>query len=797
MLKILFLITALVLNVSAITTVTTQTLAAPYTFSSTGDGTYVFTGGMTTAGYEVDIDNTAGSVYLKSSGTNGMAITSTTLFKTLGNYPVYFTSINDDTVGATYSGSNHSPKSTDQSYPYFYVSSAVGYSVVLKHVHFKFHNGAALPTCGWGGSASATGRFELDTCTFFKCIIPAGNAAPTSMVGSWGGTIPNTGSVYLDGCVFDGSDSCLDASNGYPFLFPSAITSVVRNSTFAIGGTCLVGVNFTTPTSSQVLDTVLNCYVNLATATGYGSIWIYNAGAWITGAVLSSIITNKTAASYGCYFGGTVGCGGLVQNCIFLNSPGTGLYHIAGNQVTHANNIYYNNGTDCWQALNGNEITGTNPALGAAVVNKYNPTNPLPNSFFVTDLTDFEGKGSGTFDATGINASIYSQTGKIYNHLSTITPGCYFRVLPSGTVIHKSVTAATNMITTLDSLSTYIDSAFIYYEDSVPPAVVWTKRDSSCCYMKNGSVFSFKDSGYAPLTTVFYRLRTVMNKSGSQDTSAVHSATTTAAYSTITVSTFYSSCGSVSPSGAQTVQCLHNLSIAATANLGRRFDHWAGSSNLSIAAPSSASTTVATTDSNNAWVNAIWDTVRYTVTLAKSSGGYFSPATITADSGTLYNIYSWAPAWWTWVNWTTTAAGHLTTAASETTTVFSTAAATVTANFTLSTVAATTTVYPVSGDTAKPKSLVLRWHYQAPDSAYTVLLDTAAAFNSALLQTLTPTDTVVAVNVTKDSTVYRWKVRGVNAGGNSAYSAVATFKTAAPSKRRGGHGMGIGIRIGL
>jgi hypothetical protein len=279
--------------------------------------------------------------------------------------------------------------------------------------------------------------------------------------------------------------------------------------------------------------------------------------------------------------------------------------------------------------------------------------------------------------------------------------------------------------------------------------------------------------------------------------------TATFVYSNITVAAIGG--GSTTPSGAQSVRCLTNLNIAATDAAGHHFTEWKYSANISVASPTSASTTCATTDSAAGTVTAWFDTTRYTLTMAMTAGGAISPAVgaHTYDSAATVPIVGSNPkTWYSWLKWTrSTTSAVVSDTSLESTSLVLKANATVTGNWTLLTAATPTLYLPTNGDTGKSKSQTIYWRKAAADSFYIVDMDTGAAFSSALLTHDTTTDTSKAKSLTLDTATYSWRVKGGNSGGISAASSAWTFKTARASGSAGnviiGGILGIGIMIGL
>jgi hypothetical protein len=202
------------------------------------------------------------------------------------------------------------------------------------------------------------------------------------------------------------------------------------------------------------------------------------------------------------------------------------------------------------------------------------------------------------------------------------------------------------------------------------------------------------------------------------------------------------------------------------------------------------STAASTTATGAGAVTANFAPVTYTLTMAGGAGTSTLTPMVgahTVDTAAVTAIAATCPHWYTWAKWTRSAVTAVIADTSlATTTAYLKANATITANFTLKTAAATTTVYPATGDTAISKAVTLRWNYNVADSFYIVETDTSATFASALHTCDTLTDTVKAVTLTRDSTTYSWRVKGGNSGGTSAASSGATFKTAAPASNAGG-----------
>jgi hypothetical protein len=284
------------------------------------------------------------------------------------------------------------------------------------------------------------------------------------------------------------------------------------------------------------------------------------------------------------------------------------------------------------------------------------------------------------------------------------------------------------------------------------------------------------------------------------DGSVTATDTATYVYSNITVAAIGG--GSTTPSEAQSVQCLHNLNIAATDAVGHHFTEWKYSPNVSVAAPTSASTTCATTDSAAGTVTAWFDTTRYSLTMAMTAGGAISPAVgaHTYDSAATVPIVGTNPkTWYAWSKWTrSTTSAVVADTSLESTSLVIKGNSTVTGNWTLLTAATPTLVKPANNDTAVSTSCGFFWNLMAADSAYILLVSKHSNFSdTAFLDTTTDTTKIHTLDT---ATNHYYKARGKNNGGLSVYSTAWTFKTARASSSAGGIIIGgavIAIGIGL
>lgn len=92
-----------------------------------------------------------------------------------------------------------------------------------------------------------------------------------------------------------------------------------------------------------------------------------------------------------------------------------------------------------------------------------------------------------------------------------------------------------------------------------------------------------------------------------------------------------------------------------------------------------------------------------------------------------------------------------------------------------------TLAFPANGAVDQPPTLQLRWNGAATAGMYHLQVSSDPAFGSAfLLNDSSIVDTFRTISNTIGQTTYYWRVRSINAGGWSAYSAAFNFRTGFP-----------------
>jgi len=86
-------------------------------------------------------------------------------------------------------------------------------------------------------------------------------------------------------------------------------------------------------------------------------------------------------------------------------------------------------------------------------------------------------------------------------------------------------------------------------------------------------------------------------------------------------------------------------------------------------------------------------------------------------------------------------------------------------------------VQPANGDTNQPVTPTLRWSKVNGAATYHVQVSSSSSFTTISIEDSLLTDTSKVIAVLADSTTYYWRVRAVNMGGESGWSAVWNFVT--------------------
>ena len=234
------------------------------------------------------------------------------------------------------------------------------------------------------------------------------------------------------------------------------------------------------------------------------------------------------------------------------------------------------------------------------------------------------------------------------------------------------------------------------------------------------------------------------------------------------------------------------MSITATASEGYRFASWSASSGVSVASPSSASTTFSHTDSATGSITASFSRVTYAATCAYVRG--FGTASFTADSGTIYPLQADSSALWdssATTIWSATGGAHLSSTSIKNPTVWFSAAGTVTATFYVRNPRIPTPTKPAQGDTVNKN---VTWTFNKSIDSAVVLTRYSDSGNTVIGR-----DTTTANSITKtiaDSTTSWYTLKGGTGATWSNQSAIVGFwtgKVSGGGKSKNGWGFSWGF----
>ena len=179
----------------------------------------------------------------------------------------------------------------------------------------------------------------------------------------------------------------------------------------------------------------------------------------------------------------------------------------------------------------------------------------------------------------------------------------------------------------------------------------------------------------------------------------------------------------------------------------------------------------------------------YAATMSVVGGGTSTPSFI-ADSGKLYPIATDSTKlWWAFQGLTGTGGAHITDPTAKSTTVYFTAAGSVTATYTARTPVAPTITHPANGDTGVSTSCAFAWAAVPGDSLVILEGDsvalTGAHSGAYWLDTLAGTSTGKTRTLNNAKTYYV-RTYGLTLGTKSAASATVSFTTRHSASGGGG-----------
>ena len=372
--------------------------------------------------------------------TNGYQIqmTGTGVFSAVGSAanPVTFTSVVDSTGG--------SPAYTDFTVSPF-LSTGAG-NVTFDTFLVKYGN-LTNACLGFNDAASHTSKAIIFRNGQFKNVHITPGDYYRGFVGVNGLMTVSVGSVLIDGNIIDGTNVYTGS-----YLISACISSGAAGSGVTIANNHLAPTYISSGTYASVIgvDVSLNTPItiknnNISCASFY-SIFLCArlAGLTVAAAITNNSITSTAANNSGgillSSYGSTI-VASVKDNYIYGYS-GTLAYAIqwifGPPTLTDSNNVFYNNYTNCYQAINASDTVLSASPLGnlpaGAVI-----ADSAPNGYAMTTAALF-GRGSNTFTHYSIDNTNRSASGWLSAAANKVTPGYNYILSTPATVTAASWT---------------------------------------------------------------------------------------------------------------------------------------------------------------------------------------------------------------------------------------------------------------------------------------------------------------------------------------------------------------------
>jgi hypothetical protein len=387
-------------------------------------------------------------VVVKTSGTyqiqhNGAGILTTS--STSINNKVYFTSKNDNTKGATITGSSGSPAYIDQTVAYITSTNTGNYTI--QYAEFWYCEGVAATAnyvLGFVQAANSTTKSVILQYVKIKnCYIKPDASASGCFIGTNGAPSGDyLGSLLFDNISID-STNLFDTVHAGSAIHPPWVytTSTVSNCDITP-----TAVGTTSGNDSGIIveggagGTTTNYILNNLVIISYCAyaILTMTRGATATFYVKDNVVTKSNGT-------GSVGLGGYVvsgtntttmnNNIIYNFSDATnyGIKVISGSPtMTSDYNLFYNDLHDSDGAIGSHSIpssSGVNPTFrllpsGALIASSF----AIPDGYAIGNIANLEMLGSDTFANLSIDATQYSPTGYLYQSANKVTMGINYNL---------------------------------------------------------------------------------------------------------------------------------------------------------------------------------------------------------------------------------------------------------------------------------------------------------------------------------------------------------------------------------
>lgn len=408
-------------------------------------GTYWDSARVTSVNYNQTFDCSDGSIIWKSSVTNptGMiAITGSGDLLCTGTSKtnrIYFTSVNDNSIGDTIAGSTGTPATGD--YGYVVNTTADNCDIILSHVTVRY-SGSAAGCILFGQNAAATGSdMTLDDVVFSNCQVGPSPTYSASLIGAYRYFV-DVGNVALSHIYVDTTCFLADTLNAFAVKFYGPKTFRIRDSYIAMralaspvqqtGGKCILWI---ADAAEPICTAAVNCYFEGTLVSAVAEVKTMSADTcrYVLRNCVARQIENRSVTNG--FTGATVSHGSARntvtwQDCIAIGPAGaddgayTELTAMGSCTTTAINCGAWSWGTTFADIDSAVDTIVANPQFGylpAGAVLRDSCVFPL--SLAVRNLAAYQKMGSTTFTGAGLDASRHSATGYKYLATDTITPG--------------------------------------------------------------------------------------------------------------------------------------------------------------------------------------------------------------------------------------------------------------------------------------------------------------------------------------------------------------------------------------
>lgn len=427
-------------------------------------GTYWMPYDINCNGYTLTFDCSSGPIIIKRAGDycfNYLSTVNTT--NSTATNKVYWTDKNDDTIGETISGSTGTPVKSGLQLQNI-ATVADGYTfksaiTIINHEiryadnkQFIWTEGTPAKTfqyVTWKNSDYSSVNVIQQTATvslstnYFQYI----NFDSTNTLTGTSRLCYNLAKTYVDYIFVENANTTNPVINWGNSTYGAATTiftyiriknaggfgigiSDIRSSTVYLKHSC-VNHYIENMGGSSALWQFENCLFD-ATLTGYSAYALsrIDANYDIYWTAINCVFKGYTKVFWNREYGGNRETYITATNCIFDSNTQLLTYDDLGHQTANYCG-YYNNGETYW-ARGANDFTA-NPSFGNILNGTIDTTfdDYIPNGYMPSP-TDYQNKGSDTWDNLSIDETLYSPDGLRHKGTAKIWPGIYYLMTTFG-----------------------------------------------------------------------------------------------------------------------------------------------------------------------------------------------------------------------------------------------------------------------------------------------------------------------------------------------------------------------------